>query len=310
MSGGPPAPAPQRILPPLADQPIATSTDGRPTYSMTQWMQRVSAQIGPAQVGAGSAPGVSISEQVSNLTTTVTQLAASLWSDPNLPGNLAQLQREVSRIRFASLAGDRKHPTSTQLMPAARARPGPPFQSGLSGIIYLANGSRVIDGYGAPNGAVFGSVGDGFLQRDGGVAGAFWTKTSGINTNSGWALIGPTPASASIHTLSFSLIGAPPSGQVFPIAITQAGTLLANGGTFAVRKGALPTATQTLTVSTEHVGTPTVLGTISISTAGVVTGPAYADTSIAAGDSVTLTNQATADVTFATWAFGLQFKVT
>lgn len=118
------------------------------------------------------------------------------------------------------------------------------------------------------------------------------------------------PASADIRTLSFSLIGKPPSGQVFPIALTQAGTLLANGGTLAVRYGTNPTATQTLLVKTEHLGTVTTQGTITISTGGSVTAPAFSAAALAAGDSVDIVNQATADTAFADWSFGLQVQMT
>lgn len=140
------------------------------------------------------------------------------------------------------------------------------------------------------------------------ISGQFTIASGTLNV--GTLAYSSLPASADIRTLSFSLIGAPPSGQVFSLPITQAGTLLANGGTLAVRKGANPTATQTLVVSTEHSGTVTAQGTISINTTGTVTGPTFSAVAIAAGDSVDITNQATADTSFANWSFGLQFQVT
>lgn len=142
---------------------------------------------------------------------------------------------------------------------------------------------------------------------------AYWQPGAGqvFALGSGLSLIGGTlAATANLRTLAFSLIGASPSGQKFFIPLTQAGTLLANGGTIAVSPGANPTATQTLVVSTEHAGTITAQGTISINTGGTVSGPTFSAVAVAAGDSVGITNQATADSTFANWSFGLQFAVT
>ena len=130
-----------------------------------------------------------------------------------------------------------------------------------------------------------------------------------LNATLGVLGYGNLPASANIRTLAFSLIGGPPSGQPFFLPLSQAGTLLANGGTMAVTPGTAPTATETLTVGLMHLGTVTTLGTILVNTGGTVTGPTYADTPNAAGDSAVITNQAAADSTFANWGFGLQWRV-
>ena len=64
--------------------------------------------------------------------------------------------------------------------------PGFPSLPPPSDVVYLGNGSRVLDGYGSPNGAVFGSVGDLFLQRDGSPSAVAWAKASGEQTDAGW----------------------------------------------------------------------------------------------------------------------------
>ena len=159
-----------------------------------------------------------------------------------------------------------------------------------------------------------GAIGTAAIGGSLAVAGSFTLGASGQTID----LIGTVLANGNtlmtaannIRTVAFTLIGEPPSGQAYFIPLTQAGTLLANGGTMAVSPGINPTATQTLVVSTEHAGTITARGTISISTGGSVTPPTFSNAAIAAGDSVGITNQATADATFANWSFGLQFKVT
>ena len=108
------------------------------------------------------------------------------------------------------------------------------------------------------------------------------------------------------------MIGLLISDQEYAISLTQAGTLLANGGpSFAYKPSTNPAAPQTLRVQMiNQGGTATTLGTTSISTAGSVTPPTYSNTLLPARDSVSLTNQATADATFANWSFGLQFQKT
>jgi hypothetical protein len=107
-------------------------------------------------------------------------------------------------------------------------------------------------------------------------------------------------------------VGLLTSGQVYAIPVTQAGTLIANGGTgFTYKPGTNPTVPQTLLVQTINTGgTATTLGTIAISTSGSVTPPTYPNTAYSGSGAVALTNQGTADVTFASWAFGIQFAKT
>jgi hypothetical protein len=98
------------------------------------------------------------------------------------------------------------------------------------------------------------------------------------------------PASADIATVPFSLIGTPASGQIFPITVTQAGTLLANGGTPQAYIGTDPTSTAYLTIETIHSGTVVTQGTVTISTAGSVTWPTFSAVSMAAGDTAAIVN--------------------
>jgi hypothetical protein len=128
-----------------------------------------------------------------------------------------------------------------------------------------------------------------------------------ISNPGGSAII---PASLYTRTLPFSFVGKPPSAQKFTLTLTQAGTLLANGGVVESYIPTVPTATQTLVLNTIHSGAVTNKGTISIATSGAVTWPSFAAVSISAGDSVQVVNQATADATFADACLSLQFKVT
>lgn len=172
MSGT--APAPQRIVPPLPDQPI-TNPDGRASYPMTQWMQRLAAFVGPVPTtggsgGSGGSSGVSLSQQITNLTSTVNNLSAGAVFDQSIPSQIAALRQLIADFLFA--------PRN-------------------SGIVYLANGSRMLDGYGVPNSAVAGSIGDQYLQLDGSASsGVLWVKTSGASTNTGWTQGGGGSGSA------------------------------------------------------------------------------------------------------------------
>ncbi|MBB2200708.1 hypothetical protein [Gluconacetobacter tumulisoli] len=67
------------------------------------------------------------------------------------------------------------------------ARPDlPPPPRGPADVVVLHHGARVIDGFGTPSGRVGGWVGDVYLQRDGGAAGALWSKRAGAGTVDGW----------------------------------------------------------------------------------------------------------------------------
>lgn len=211
MSGT--SPAPQRIVPPLGDQPLFDSS-GRPTQPMVQWMQRLSAFVGPVQTSGGSGGGttnVSLSEQLADLTTIVESLAAQSSTDFTARSQIAALQQSIIGLR-ALLGQQSQQPPASPLAapppwlpppalllgpppsqrppfipPVVPAGPGLAFVPPPTGVTYLANGGRLLDGYGAPNSAVYGRVGDLYLQLDvGSTASAVWTKSSGNNTNTGW----------------------------------------------------------------------------------------------------------------------------
>jgi hypothetical protein len=102
----------------------------------------------------------------------------------------------------------------------------------------------------------------------------------------------------------------PPGAQPFTITVTQAGTLLANGGTPQAYIPIDPTATQTFTLNTINSGVTNNQGTISIATSGSVTWPTFGAVAMAAGDSIQLVNQSIQDLTFANACLSLQFQVT
>lgn len=140
-----------------------------------------------------------------------------------------------------------------------------------------------------------------------------WNAGTVNALGSGLSLSGTTlsaEASQLLRTIAFPFVGTLPSGQTYTVAMTQAGTLLANGGSLASYIPTNPTATQSLIVRTIHGGAVTTQGTISVSTSGVVTPPTFGAVAIAAGDSVQIENQPTADATFANASISLQFQVT
>lgn len=367
-------------LPPLADQPIV-SADGRPTYQMVQWMQQLAAYLGiggSTTTSGGAGSGATLPDQISSLTTLVEQaLLLASAGDAVLPAEIQTLENAVARLQIGLDAG----PGHRQELPALiyvtpdTMHPPPAFVPPTDGILHLLNGGRVLDGWGAPNGTVYGDVGDEYLQLDGtSTGGALWIKNAGTNSDTGWAQPGgvqqiivigsaflnagtitntgtissPTLAatgllggtlgaqatnvavgqgltftasgtaapvlaletSQAIRTVPFPMIGTLQSGQEMNITFTQAGTLLANGGTPQAFIGTNPTATQHLTLNTIHSGTVIAQGTVTISTAGSTTFPSFAAVPIAAGDTGQLLNQATADATFGNACLSFQLQVT
>jgi hypothetical protein len=113
-----------------------------------------------------------------------------------------------------------------------------------------------------------------------------------------------------LRTVPFPITGKPPASQKYSLVMTQAGTLLANGGTPQAYIPTTPTATEDLTINTIHSGTVTPQGTIAVNTGGTVTFPSFAAVNMAAGDVLQLVNQGAQDATFADASFSFQFKVT
>lgn len=172
---------------------------------MIQWMQRLSAFVGPVQTSGGSGGGttnVSLSEQLSDLTTIVESLAAQSNADFTARGQIAALQQSIIGLRAllgqqsqqsppALPAGPPPSPPPAFIPPVAPPGPGLAFAPRWTGVAYLTSGARLMDGYGAPNTVVYGRVGDFYLQLDSTTPlSPLWLKSSGANTNTGWTSAG------------------------------------------------------------------------------------------------------------------------
>lgn len=186
--------------------------------------------------------------------------------------------------------------------------------AGAGGPITLAAGA----GAGTSNGGdIFiapGAAGGGGSNRRGlifaqNVATADPSVSQAVWASHGYLVLSGVASATNplLQTVPFSFVGLLPNGQTYNIPLTQAGTLLANGGTLASYIPVNPTATQHLTLNTIHSGTITPQCTITISTGGAVSGVTFSAVAFAAGDVVQIANQATADTTFANAAFGFQF---
>jgi hypothetical protein len=138
-------------------------------------------------------------------------------------------------------------------------------------------------------------------------AGTVTSLGSGIIVTSGMIDV---EDSIKIRSLPFAFVGTLPNNQRFSVTLTQAGTLLANGGSPQAYIPVNPTAIQSFTLNTISSGTITSHGTIQISTSGIVTFPTFSAVTLIAGDTIQLVNQAVADTTFADACLSLQFKLT
>ena len=175
-----------RTLPPIGDQPFVDA-QGHLTMYALNYLQRLSGFVGqPATTSSGAAPP-SIQEQVSQLFQTVqtlsSQISVSLpaMQDDAAAGAVARLRGLVPHV------APQRHPPAPLAptpLPRERAAPLPPTPP--AGIVYLANGARVLDGYGAPTGAVDGNVGDLYLRLDGSTGTTLYVKESGHATDTGW----------------------------------------------------------------------------------------------------------------------------
>lgn len=206
---------------------------------------------------------------------------------------------------------------------------GAEIKAGLSGLARLWNAGRVnalganltltsgtlaATGGGGGNwtAAAVTTLGAG-LSNTGGTIAADWHggTVAAIGThlvnNSGTLDL---EASQSLRTVPFSFSGKPGNSQRMVATLTQAGTLVANGGAAAGFVGTNPTATNNLVLSTINAGTITARGTIAIATTGSITFPSFAAVPLPAGGSLQLVNQASADTTLADFCLSLQFQVT
>lgn len=112
------------------------------------------------------------------------------------------------------------------------------------------------------------------------------------------------------YIIPISMVGTATAGEVLsPHAVGRAFTIPANfgGGALEVLKGANPAATADVIIekSTDSGATWSTVGTISISTSGTVTATTVAGAAIAfsKGHGFRTKAPASADATFANWAF-------
>ena len=186
--------------------------------------------------------------------------------------------------------------------------------AGATGATGPAGATGLTGSTGATGGA--GATGVGATGALGPVGATGPAGATGVGSTGATGSLGPAGATGAtgpgtqLRTLPFPLVGKPPGGQHFNLTLTQAGTLLANGGTPQAYIPTNPTATQTLLLNTIHSGAVTNQGTISISTGGAVTWPSFSAVAIAAGDTVQMVNQAVQDATFADACLSPQFQVT
>lgn len=176
--------APRQTLP-VGDWPFVDVTTGRLTLSAYQFLARLQ---------AGS------SGSISNLSVIADALGVPVAAIP--AGGAASVILPASFPPPAPVVVGWEGRLLAMLAVAPRAVPpcgvGRPCRAGdLPGaparpadVVALHHGARVMDGFGRPDGRVAGWVGDVFLQRDGGVAGAVWAKQSGAGTVAGWVALG------------------------------------------------------------------------------------------------------------------------
>jgi hypothetical protein len=161
-----------RTLPPIGDQPFVDA-QGHLTMYALNYLQRLSGFVGQPAATSSGTPPPTVQEQISELFQTVQTISAQV--SVSLPP--AQTDAAVAAtVRLRALVPPlppQRHPPAPQ--------PTPP-----AGIVYLANGARVLDGYGSPQSAVYGYPGDIYLNRNGGSATTLWVKESGVGTDTGW----------------------------------------------------------------------------------------------------------------------------
>jgi hypothetical protein len=102
----------------------------------------------------------------------------------------------------------------------------------------------------------------------------------------------------------YSISGSPGDAENFQVIFTQTGTMQSTGAAGNIITP--PASTNHMVIAQDHAGTLTTLGTIAIGTDSSVTFPSFSAV-VAVGDSVRITNQATADVSGADYVFGFPF---
>lgn len=187
--------APTKTTTIVGDQPI-TVDGARPTYWFLNFLQRLSSFVGQPAT-SGTTVGKSLSSSVSTLASEVTTLQAqvALGSTAGDEGHQAlqlatRLRARIDQPQARSLpsvtiqAPVVQRPAVTVQAPVIQ-RPAVQVVQPIS-IVTLANGARIMDGYGTPEGVIFGSPADQWLRRDGGAGTCLYVKETGVNTNTGW----------------------------------------------------------------------------------------------------------------------------
>jgi hypothetical protein len=156
-----------RTLNSILDQPIVES-DGSVTPWFGQLLLRLINYVGPAPT-ASNTKGSASSAVGKSLTTIATMAAAQQNQSTGLLGTSGTVLQAIQGLQQAVSIATLRAP---------------------QGVVTLANGALVSDGYGSPVGLVPGTIGDLYLQRDGSTAGALWIMESGTPGNtSGWVAI-------------------------------------------------------------------------------------------------------------------------
>lgn len=223
MSGtnAPPNQAPTVILTMLGNQPIGIDTEGKPvlpTMPFVQMVQRIVSYLGQPVPSSdvGGRSGVTLSQQMAVANGSIQGLTAERPTGGDLRQDIQDLQQVVVRQDILPPLPD---PSSIVIEASPPVVPFP-----LTGILELLNGVRVMDGYGSPESAVFGSPGDLFLRRDGAAGEAAYVKDTGDGTDIGWLPFGGGVDSIYAPLVNGDLPGptavASPDGEFIMVPIT------------------------------------------------------------------------------------------
>lgn len=192
-SSNPTQVAPSQINTILGDRPIGITDQGgqvRPTMYFAQMLQRLVSYIGQpvGSDGLGGRPGETLSEQTAGLNALSDDLLVRSGTDPTLLDRLFRIERMLLRLSMMPSGGGGGGGPS----PPGPPKPILPAQVTfpITGVVYLLNGARVLDGYGTPESAVYGRPGDLFLRRDGATGEGAYVKDTGDNTDTGWIAVG------------------------------------------------------------------------------------------------------------------------
>jgi hypothetical protein len=242
--------APTKLTPMAMDQPIGQTGDGQPILATSYFGQvitRILAYLGqpaPASASGGGGSGgnnLTISEQISQLNTSITVLQAAGSSSSGMSGRISGIEEALQKIRpwvpsapampgaagAAGLTGLRGAPG----LPGSNGLPGPPGQpSEWSGGTVSAVGTSLAITSGTIN---LGTVAAGNILGNSGSVGAIPTATAiGANLTIAAGTLSASAGGSTTTIIAGSNlnVGAGPGGT-----ITTSGTLnLQNSPTISV----------------------------------------------------------------------------